>query len=211
MGFVAVHRGIDQGMVQERHALLGILVPVQSITGVIAEIFRVESQGQHQAGLVVRGTPHPAVGQAGPLGDRLALRNHVLAGFRHFKIGMRKTAVTGIRIGAQVRVLLIIMQRVVKAGHHPGGIAKGRVFRHVRDPLPVDPDLPVVLQVLEKFRAGIGAYVVGDGFQIRPRLSPFFRALYSSGLSALLYFCTAIFRCRITGCSATGGDAISAG
>ena len=160
MGFIAVHRGIDQGMVQERHALLGILVPVQGITGVIAEIFRVESQGQHQAGLVVRSTPHPAVGQPRPLGDGLALGDYVLASFRHLKIGMRKAAVTGIRIGAQVRVLLIIMQRVVKTGHHPGRIAKRRVFRHVRDPLSVDPDLPVVFQILKKFSAGIGANIV---------------------------------------------------
>ena len=160
MGFVAVHRGIDQGMVQERHALLGVPVPVQGITGVIAEVLRVEAQGQHQAGLVIRSAPHPAVGQPGPLGDGFALGNHVLAAPGHLEVGMGKTAVTGIRIGAQVRVLLIIMQRVVKAGHHPGGIAKRRVLRHVRDPLPVDPDFPVVFQVLKKFRAGIGANIV---------------------------------------------------
>ena len=38
-----------------------------------------------------------------------------------------------------------------------------------------------------------------------------FLDLYSSGLSALLCLCTAIFLCRITGFSATGGDAMSAG
>ena len=164
VGFIAVYRGIDQGVIQERHAFLRILVPVPGIIGIITEVFRVKSQGQHEAGLVVRSSRHPAIRQARPLGNRFTLRNHVFTRSRHFKIGVGKAAVAGIRTGSQVRVFLLVMQRFVQPRHHPGRITKGGVLRYVLNSLTIDPDFPIVFQIRKKFIAGVGANIIFQGF-----------------------------------------------
>src|SRR5271165_2329213 len=69
---------------------------------------------------------------------------------------MRETTPFG-RTGQQVFLLgVVAMQRVVEPGHHPRGVAESGMLGDVFDALAIDPDLPAVIEAVEKLLAGIG-------------------------------------------------------
>jgi hypothetical protein len=51
---------------------------------------------------------------------------------------MREAAISGIGCAGQHVFLRRIMQRIIHAGHHPSGIAKGRVIRNVFHALTIN-------------------------------------------------------------------------
>ena len=55
---------------------------------------------------------------------------------------------------SELALALLVVQRVVEAGDHARGVAKGGMGRDVLDALAVDIDLAPVAQLLEIFGAG---------------------------------------------------------
>ena len=78
-GLGAIDRRIDDGMVHEQHVLLRAPVPGLRVVGELAVEIVIGAERVHQRRLVVRRTPHPAVGHARPLRDGVALRHQFLA------------------------------------------------------------------------------------------------------------------------------------
>ena len=76
---VAVDRRIDEGVVEIEHGLLRALVPGARVVGELAVELGIGAERVEECGLVVGAAAHPAVGDARPGGDRVALRDHFLA------------------------------------------------------------------------------------------------------------------------------------
>ena len=52
-------------------------------------------------------------------------------------------------------LLLVLMQRIIKTGDHPRGVAEGGVLGDVLDALAVNPDFAAVIEAVEEFLAGV--------------------------------------------------------
>ena len=76
---VAVDGRIDQRVVEIEHGLLAALVPGARVAGELAVELGVGAQRVEERGLVVGAAAHPAVGDARPGGDGVALGDDVLA------------------------------------------------------------------------------------------------------------------------------------
>src|SRR5262249_29278416 len=95
-GTIPIHRGMDDGMIDEEHLLLSLLVPCQRV-GLVRRIKSgIGSQSAKQGPFVVWGTPQPAVCQACPGSDRVARRELLLPGVWGQEVAM------GIAAGASV-------------------------------------------------------------------------------------------------------------
>src|SRR5438105_1391148 len=76
---VAVDWRVDDRVVEVQHLLLRALVPGAG-AGLVRRVeIGVGAERAQERSLVVRRAAHPAVGQPGPLGDRVA-RGHLLFG-----------------------------------------------------------------------------------------------------------------------------------
>ena len=67
---------------------------------------------------------------------------------------MRHPAIAGVRRREDLVLVLGVVEGVIEAGDHAGGIAKGRVDGDVLHPVAIDVDLAPVLELLEKLGAG---------------------------------------------------------
>ena len=76
---VAVDRRIDQRVVEIEHRLLRALVPGARVVGELAVKLGVGAERVEEGGLVVGAAAEPAVGDARPGGDGVALRDDVFA------------------------------------------------------------------------------------------------------------------------------------
>ena len=150
----AVDRRIDDGVVHEEHVVLRARVPAFRILSELLVHREIGAERVHQRRLVVRRAPHPAVGHARPVRDRLALAKQILArlGDAEELVGEGSRA----RIGraCQHRLLLVVVQRVVKPRDRAHRVAERRMRRHIVDLLAVDVDLAAVAQAVDILRPG---------------------------------------------------------
>ena len=72
-GLVAIDRRVDDRVVEEQAPLLGELVPAPGVLLVGVVEVGVRAQRAEEGRLVVGAAAHPAVAEAGPLGDRVAI------------------------------------------------------------------------------------------------------------------------------------------
>ena len=161
---VAIDRRMDDGVIDERHALLAELVPALGVLLVgIVEVGIGAERGQER-GLVVGRAADPAVGDPRPFGDRVAAGDQIVDGLRRLEEGVRHAAIAGVGRQQELVLALVVVQRVVEARDHARGVAEGRMGGDVLDPLAVDVDGAVVAQRVQIFRAGLrtGDFDVAD-------------------------------------------------
>jgi hypothetical protein len=95
-GPIPIHWRMNDGMVQEEHLLLCLLVPGQGI-GLVRRIKRgIGPQGAEKGAFVIWRAPQPAIGQACPGRDRIACRELLFPGIWGPEIAV------GIATGASV-------------------------------------------------------------------------------------------------------------
>ena len=135
---VAVDRRMDDGVVDERHALLAELVPALRVVLVRRVELGVGAERRQERRLVVGRAADPAVGEPRPFGDRVAAGKQILERLRRLEEGVRLAAVAGVGRHQELVLALGVVQRVVEARDHPRGVAEGRMRRDVLDPLAVD-------------------------------------------------------------------------
>ena len=160
--FVAVDRRIDEGVVEEQHRFLAALVPGAGVVGELAIELGIGAERVDERGLVVGAPAQPAIGEARPGGDGVALGDDVLAAVRDLEEFMGVAARAGIgRCGEHVLGLLGV-QGIVEQRHRGRRIAESRMRGDVLDPLAIDVDVAAVAQRLQEFRPGERAILTGD-------------------------------------------------
>ena len=159
---VAVDRRIDDGVVHEQDIVLRAAVPGLRVVGELFVEIVLHAERIHQRRLVVRRAPHPAVGHARPGGDRLALRDQVLARARDPEELVGEAAVAAVGRTGQHVLVLGIVQRVVKPRDRARRIAERRMRGDVFHPLAIDVDLAPVAQGFEILLAGERPVLAGD-------------------------------------------------
>ena len=82
---------------------------------------------------------------------------------------MREPAVPRIGRRAERRSFLRVVQRIIHARQHTGGIPKARMLGNVFDALTIDPDLPVIPQAVKELLAGQGS-LSAPAVGLRPRV-----------------------------------------
>ena len=157
---VAVDGRMDDGVVDERHALLAELVPALGVLLVRRVEVGVGAEGREERRLVIGRAAHPAIGELGPFGDGVPAGDELLHVLRRLEERVGVTLVAGVGRQQELVLALGVVQRVVEARDHPGGVAEGRVRGDVLDALAVDVDLAAVLQRFQVFLAGLR---LGDG------------------------------------------------
>ena len=150
---VAVDGGMDDGVVDERHALLGELVPALRVVLPGRVELGVGAERAEERGLVVGRAAEPAVADLGPLRDRVAAGDRLLHRLGALEVGVRHAAVAGVGRHQQFVLVLGVVQRIVEARDHACGVAEGRVRGDVLDALAVDVDFAPVAQRLEELLA----------------------------------------------------------
>ncbi len=98
---MTVNRRVDDRVVKVQAGFLNAGVPVAGVLFELAVEGRVRAQRAAEGGFVIRGAAHPAVAQARPLGDRIALLAQVIGAFRHAEEFMGIAAAAGIGVPAQ--------------------------------------------------------------------------------------------------------------
>ena len=159
---VAIDRRIDQGMIEEQHRLLAALVPSAGIVGELAVEVGIGAERVDEGRLVVGAAAEPAIGDARPSGDGVALRDHILAAVRDLEEFVGIAARTGIGRRGQHVLGFLGVQRIVEQRHRSRRIAKGRMGGDVLHPLAVDVNFAAVAQRLQEFRSGERAVLSGD-------------------------------------------------
>ena len=119
-------------------------MPGAGVVGELAVELGIGAERVEECGLVVGAAAHPAVGDAGPGGDRIALRDHVLARARDLEEFVRVAAGAGVGRRGEHVLGLGIVQRVIELGDRDSRIAERRVLRDVGDALAVDVDFAPV-------------------------------------------------------------------
>ena len=152
---VAVDRRMDDGVIDEGHALLAELVPALRIVLIGIVEIGIGAERRQERRLVVGRAADPAVGEARPFGDRVAAGEHLLERFRRLEVGVRHAAVAGLGRQQDLVLALGIVQRVVEPRDHARGVAEGRMLGHVLHALAVDVDLAAVAKRGEILRAGL--------------------------------------------------------
>lgn len=154
----AVQRRIDDRVVEEQPAVGEGAVPGAGVLPVVAVEAGAGLQPGHERRLVVRGTPHEAVGHARPAADRLARAEQVLGVLRG---GEEAVAAAALGIDPGEDVALLAVEAVVEPGDAAAGVAERPVPGDVGDPFAVEVDLATVAQAVEI--VGAGHQRVGDG------------------------------------------------
>ncbi len=152
---VAVDRRVDDRMVDIGHPLLAVAVPAPRVLLVGGVEIGIGPERGEKGRLVVGRAAEPAPGQPRPGGDRVAPGDQLLGGARRDEIAMGEAAPFGRAGQHPLPFPVVFVQRVIEAGDHPRGVAEGRVLGDVLDALAVDPDLPAVVEAVEKFLAGV--------------------------------------------------------
>ena len=143
---VAVDRRVDDGVVEVQAGFLNAGVPVAGVLLELAVEGRVGAQRAAERGFVVRRAAHPAVAQARPLGDGVALLAQVVGAFRHAEELVGIAAAAGVGAPAQRVLHVRLVQRVVHLCDGGCRIAKRRMGGDVFDAFAVDVNLTPVLQ-----------------------------------------------------------------
>ena len=143
---VAVDRRVNDGVVEVQAGFLNAGVPVPGVLLELAVEGRVGAQRAAERGFVVRRAAHPAVAQARPLGDGVALLAQVVGAFRHAEELVGIAAAAGVGAPAQRVLHVRLVQRVVHLRDGGRRIAKRRMGGDVFDALAVDVNLTPVLQ-----------------------------------------------------------------
>ncbi len=162
---VAVDGRMDDGVVDERHALLGEAVPALGVLLPGRVELGVGAERAEERRLVVGRAAEPAVAELGPLGDGVAAGDQLLDGPGALEVGVRHAAVAGVGRHQQLGAMLGVVQRVVEARQHARGVAEGRMRGDVLDALAVDVDLAAVAQQLQELiaRHRLGHADLADG------------------------------------------------
>ncbi len=141
---VAIDRGMDDRVIDERHALLAEFVPALCVALIRIVEIRIGAKGAEKRRLVVRRAAHPAVGHARPFGDSVAAGDEILHGLWRLEESMRHPAIAGVGRQQQLFLSLVVVQGIEQARHHPRGIAEGGVGRDILDAFSVDEHLAAV-------------------------------------------------------------------
>ena len=149
----AVDGRIDERVVDVQHGLLAAHVPGAGIVGELAVELGVGAQRVEEGRLVVGAAAHPAVGDARPGGDGVALGDHILARAGGLEEAVRVAAGAGVGGGRQHLLGLGIVQRVIELGDRDSRIAERWMLGDVLDALAVDVDLAAVAQRLQVLRS----------------------------------------------------------
>ena len=124
---VAVDRGMDDGVVDEGHALLAEAVPALGVVLIGIVEIGIGAERRQERRLVVGRAADPAIGDARPFGDGVAARR---AGPPAIFGALKKACVMPplpVSVGISDPVFALrVVQRVVEAGDHAGGVAEGR-------------------------------------------------------------------------------------
>src|SRR5439155_7668512 len=119
-GAVPVHWGMNDGMVEEKYLFLCLLIPYSRI-GLVRRIKRcIGSQGAEKGPFVVWCTPHPAVRQTRPGGDRVARGELFLPTLGGPEIAMGIAPGASVCVSREHCLQLWVMQGIVQAGDHAG-------------------------------------------------------------------------------------------
>jgi len=159
---VAVDGRIDQRVVEIEHRLLRSLVPGAGVVGELSVELGIGAERIEECGLVVGAAAHPAVGDAGPGRDRIALRDDILGGAGNLEKFVRVAAGAGIGRRGEHVLGLGIVQRVIEQGDRGNRIAERRVLRHIGDALAIDVDFAPVPQGLDELSPGERALLAFD-------------------------------------------------
>ena len=170
---VAVDRRMDDGVVDEGHALLAVLVPAPRVVLVRLVELGIGAERAEERRLVVGRAAHPAIGELRPLGDGVAPRDHLVERLRGLEERVRHATVAGFGRQQDFVLALGVVQRVVQPRHHPRGVAEGLVLGHVLDPLAVDEDLAPVGERGEVVGAGLRRGDLHLAGGLRPRREGF--------------------------------------
>ena len=76
---MAVHRRVEEGVIEKRHPLLGFPIPAPGVVLVGLIEVGIGAQGGEEGGFVIGRAAHPAIGHAGPGGDRIACADEVIS------------------------------------------------------------------------------------------------------------------------------------
>ena len=146
---MAVDRWIDDGVVKVQAGFLNAGVPVAGVLFKLTIKFWVSTQRTAKRGFVVRSTPHPAVAQARPFGDGIALLAQVIGTSRDAEKLVGIAAAAGVGTPAQGVLQFGFVQRIVHLGDRSGCVAKSWMRSHVFNTLTVNIDFAAVLQALQ--------------------------------------------------------------
>ena len=146
---VAVDGWMDDGVIDEGHAFLAVLVPVPGICLIRIVEIGVGAERRQEGCFIVRRPPQPAIRDARPFGNRVPSGDQLLHRFGRFEISVREASVA--RVGRQQQLVFVrrIVQRVIEASDHPGSISEAGMCRDVLHTLAVNIDFAPVAQGLE--------------------------------------------------------------
>ena len=152
---VAIHRRMDDRVVDERQPLLAVAVPVPRVVLIRRIEFGVGTERGEERRLVVGRPAQPAIAQPRPGGDRVTRRDLLVGRAWSHEIPMREAAPFG-RACQHVAALGVVrVQRVVKPREHPCDVAERGMAGDVRDALAIDPDLAAIVETVEEFLAAV--------------------------------------------------------
>ena len=151
---IAIDRRIDDGVVDEGDLFLDPRVPALRVLLVRLVERRVGAQRREKRRLVVGAAADPAIRNARPFGDRVAVGHHLLDVARGAKELVGVAAAAGVGGSCEHVLAGGIVQRVVQPRDHAHRVPERRMRRHVLDALAVNPDLAAVAQALEILVAG---------------------------------------------------------
>lgn len=149
---LAVHRRIDQDMVEEERAGGELLVPIERMLIERRVELRVGSKARHERRLILRRPPHEAVAKPRPCSNGIPRLEQFLWRLAGCEELVRADAV--VVDGRQEVALRGVVERVIQAHDGAGGIAESGVSRHILDALAIDVDLACIAQTVEILRAG---------------------------------------------------------
>ena len=147
---------MNDRVIDEGHALLGIAVPAPRVVLIGIVELRIRTEGRKKRGLVVRRPAQPAIADPRPFGDRVAPGDLLLDIGRRLEVALREATPLGGTGQDILAAVVILVQRVVEARHHPRGVLEGRMLGDLADPLAVDPDLAAVVETVQELLARIG-------------------------------------------------------
>lgn len=148
---IAIDRRMNDGVVDVRHTLLAELVPTARILLIGLIELGVGTQGGEEGGLVVGCAAHPAVRDPRPLRDGIAPGEQIGRRPGSAEISVGHATVAGIRRQQNPLAARGIVERIVKACHHAGGVAERRMNGHIGNALAIQENLAAIPERCEIF------------------------------------------------------------
>ncbi len=163
---VAIDRRMDDGVIDEGHALLAEFVPAFGVVLIRIVEIRIGAERRQKRRLVVGRAAEPAISELGPFRDRGAAGEQVVHRLGRLEESMRHAAIAGVGRHHDFVFVLGVVHGVVQPRHHPRGVAEGRMFGDLLDLLAVDEDLAAVVERGEILRSVLrtGDFDLAGGF-----------------------------------------------